>query len=368
MKNLLFFAVALLAAVPAHAQPKLLQAHAAAPTYQGVGDVISGWDPYYALRGYSGAFSAPGTGKSVNVRRASDNSTQDIVILSNGNFDVAGYNTFVGTDATASCTIAGTSAVCTGASATLHVADVVTGTGISKPCSVTVTNGSTTATVSLTGTSTTCGTVSVAETVTFQVAGFVPTAYNQNGSSGNAVQATAANQPQLLPDCGNSLPCMFWSTSASTTLSLATMTTAAQPFNFTSVSKALTAQTNNLIAAPSSFGCSISNPGGNFGNPLAAGCGTNVSSSVTSVAGTLYAIQFLANGATSAINVGGTDTVAAGGAGTAAQPLWIGSQNSSGILNGYIDESGILRATSTPTDRNSICANQRAYWTTAGSC
>jgi hypothetical protein len=63
-------------------------------SYTGPGDVIGGATAWCGLRGYSAAYAAPGTGKAINIRRASDNATQDIVILSTGALDIASATTF----------------------------------------------------------------------------------------------------------------------------------------------------------------------------------------------------------------------------------------------------------------------------------
>jgi hypothetical protein len=62
-------------------------------TYTGPGDLVSGATVWYGLRGYNAAY-ATGSNNAVNVRRVSDNATQDIVILSSGALDIASANTF----------------------------------------------------------------------------------------------------------------------------------------------------------------------------------------------------------------------------------------------------------------------------------
>jgi hypothetical protein len=62
--------------------------------YTGPGDVVASATAWWGLRGYNAAVSN-GVTKAVNIRRASDNATQDFVILSNGNLDVASIATFI---------------------------------------------------------------------------------------------------------------------------------------------------------------------------------------------------------------------------------------------------------------------------------
>lgn len=364
----IIFLVGLLVAVPAAAQPKLLQAHASGspPTYTGPGDVVSGATAWYGLRGYSAAYAATGTGKSLNVRRASDNATQDIVILTTGAFDIASYNTFVGTDATASCTIAGTAVACTGASATLHVSDLITGVGITQPCRVTVTNGSTTATAVSAGTaSTSCGTVSVAETVTFQVAGFAATAYDQAGSS-NATQATAGSQPQVLPSAINSLPGLLFNSastqSLSGTITSSTFTTASEVFvairtsAFSNYGGVTNLSGNGTQAAVIGFNVTANNA---F---MYTGATPITKAATDSVA---HAIQGVFNGASSIITVDGSNTTAVNPGAIVTGQTTVSWGDTANYPTGISGEMGVWGNTVfTLTQIANEHTNMAAYWGT----
>lgn len=186
--------------------------------YTGPGDVVSGASWWYGLRGYSCAVAKPGTNPAVNVRRASDNSTMDIDILNNGNFDSTTAASFAGTDATATCSTSGLSTTlsCTGASGTPKGFDPISGTGITQPAYVfscgTFTGGAGSCTLDV------ARNIS-STTVTFQVQLYVTKVYDQTkgnncGNSGglscDAVQTATADQPQLLLNCAKSgtLPCL----------------------------------------------------------------------------------------------------------------------------------------------------------------
>jgi alpha-L-arabinofuranosidase B-like protein len=73
-----------------------LAKHKVGNLYIGPGNINSGANVWYGLRGYNAAYAVTGTGKAVNVRRDSDNATQDIVILPNGHIDMATLITFAG--------------------------------------------------------------------------------------------------------------------------------------------------------------------------------------------------------------------------------------------------------------------------------
>ena len=61
--------------------------------YVGPGDIVSGAIAWYGLRAYNLAYTT-GTNKAINIRRASDNTTTDIVILTSGALDIATAATF----------------------------------------------------------------------------------------------------------------------------------------------------------------------------------------------------------------------------------------------------------------------------------
>lgn len=317
-------------AAPALAQPRLpLLGAGGTPSsgFTGPGDIkATGTTPWYGLRGYTAAYAAPGTGKSVNIRRASDNATQDIVILANGDIDLAGYNTFVGTDATASCTLAGTAVACSGAVGTIHVGDPVSGVGIGLSCIVTVTNGSTTATAVLIGTSTTCGTVAVAETVTFQVAGFAAEAYDQSGNTVHALQATAGRQPQFIPNVASSTRPALWCTAGNSTLlvSSATVALGALPVGLSAVFQ------------------NITFPGGQLGT---MGAGSNLFSFFQSAANTIKPFDG-GNSSTLTANDNARNVLAVD---------WVGASTSTAMVNGSFS-SGLTIGTSIGTPAFAICS------------
>ena len=158
----------------------------------------------YSLRACSASY-ATGSNYSITVRRASDNTITNILILSNGNLDVASAATFAGTDATCTGTISGTTlSVTSCASGTLHVNDPISGTGITAPAFITAIG--TCASPPGTCTLNASQTVGSAETITGQVALFV-----SNGLRSERiwqwphVRRTNADQPQLLLLCHGTL-------------------------------------------------------------------------------------------------------------------------------------------------------------------
>jgi hypothetical protein len=72
----------------------------AAASYTGPGDIVSGALSWYGLRGYNAAY-ATGSNPCVDIKDSSVLNAATINILSNGNFDVATLNTWIGLHGTA---------------------------------------------------------------------------------------------------------------------------------------------------------------------------------------------------------------------------------------------------------------------------
>lgn len=334
----------------------------------GPGDVVSGATAFWGLRGYNGAF-ATGANAAINIRRASDNATTDVVINTNGALDIASANAFAGTAATCNASISGTTltlqaGACSGG--VLHINDTITGAGITQPAFISVigtcggnTNGAT-CTVNSTQS---VGT----ETITAQVAMFVTKMYDQTGNGHTASQTTASQQVHLLPTCINALPCMDF------------VGTNYYPLTFGSdVPQPLTISTVvQRNAAFTSYAEIFRADGG--GNTLILRFDTTANNILQYAGGSLivvaatdlvtHAIQAVYNGASSAINVDGTDTTSIN-PGTqllsSITPCIGGGQAScaSTALDGYLSELGIWPSAFSSGDRASVRNNQRLYWGT----
>ncbi len=334
------------------------------PSYTGPIDIVGASSGCWALRGCSASWST-GSNNGVNVRRTSDNSTSDILILSNGNLDSATGATFAGTDATASCTVAGTTATCTGASSTPHVSSVVSGVGISPYCVVaavgTFTGGAGTMTVQLYGTTTSCGTVSVAETLTMQYGLFVTKDYDQSGSGLDRTQSTSGTQPQLFLSGDNALPAMCGN--GTKEIENTTTTTINQPLTVSVVAK--------QIANPSSL------EGDVFVMRVGSGFITFAFQdtisyflyaggflTITTTNGVFHSNQVMVNNAGSATRVYVDTTLSSGGAGTNGGSAGLAGfgQAGSGSLIGCLRETIRWNSDIGNTLALSVNTNQHAYW------
>jgi hypothetical protein len=334
--------------------------------YTGPGDIVSGAYFFGGLRAYNAAY-ATGANKSMNVRRASDNGTQDILILSTGAFAIATANTFAGTDATASCTIATTVATCTGASSTPHTGSTITGSGLQEPCYATsvgtFTGGAGTVNLGGTGTSP-CGTISVAVTLTFQYGLYIAEVYDQSGNGNHLVQATAGEQPQLMPICLNSLPClMFNSSGGYMLLQDSSAVSVSQPFTYISVAERIGAFTaeNGLFStanSANSFFYTSANTFGVYGGLLPT---------VTASDSSWHVLQAVFSGASGVLTVDATQatkntgTIATGGI------ISMGSFNGNAI-DIYLSEGGIWPSALSGANQTAECHNAYLYWATSTSC
>jgi hypothetical protein len=342
--------------------------HARGPSYTGPLDIVSGATAFYALRAGSAAIAAAGTQKLVNIRRASDNVDCDFLVASSGGFGVTtatcnsstqgglSYSAFMPSDGTASCTLAGTAAACTGATGTVHINDVVTGTGLTQPCIV-ASASNTAPTIEIAGTTTSCGSVGVAETFTFQVAGFITELYDQSGNSANVTQATAANQAQFLPDGGNGLPAAYGN--GSTDNYAQTIAASSQPFTIVAVAE----RTANFTSNSTILGLG----NGSFFSTNANKVGTFFGSatSVTANDSALHSLIFATSGSSSVTYVDGTSNSVNPGTGVLTANWQLFSQNS-GVnrLTGYINEAGLWPSLFNSTQAGNMRTNQKNYWST----
>lgn len=353
---------------------------APAPSFTGIGDVVSSATAWYGLRAYNASY-ASSTGKAANIRRASDNVQCDFDVTTAGGFGLTtatcnsstqggvSYATFVGTDAASSCTTSSFAATCLGTTGTIHVNDVVTSVGLTQPCIVTATNGSTTANIGIGSSGVGCGNVGVAETFTFQVAGWITKLYDQSGAnfcSGapcDISQATTADQLQFLPSCANSatLPCWLI-TSAGTLVGTnvapanATMTfaTVANRFNGTQSVQWLNfgagGNHNNIRGTASTGNSWQLIPGGSGG--FAATANDN----------TWHSAIGVMNGGSSVLNIDGTETIGSATGSTSSGPLSIVG---GGVVGAYQSEVGVWGSTLfTGTQRTNACGNMATYYNT----
>ncbi len=336
----------------------------AGASYTGPGDVVSGATAWYGLRAYNAAY-ATGSNKSINVRRASDNTTQDINILSSGALDIATANTFAGTDASCTGSMVGTTTLTISAcsSGTLHVSDTLTAAGATYPFYIT---GIGTC-ASPPGTCTVNAAQTFAsEAVTAQVAMFVTEAYDQSGANActgttacNATQGTAANQPQLLPSCINSLPCL--NPMGTQTLVASNFSSLSAPVSISTVVDCIgTAASYGILGLGTSSTGLLGNCSLGASSTIATGPG---GATATAAQGVWHSVEgdFVSSG-TPFVNIDGVATTGSSGSPVFINNTLFAFHSGASPLVGQLPEIGIWPVAFNSTQYGNLCKNKQLYY------
>lgn len=327
--------------------------------YTGPGDIVASASSWWGLRAYNAAVAATGTQKSAKLRRASDDTTQDILILTDGTFDIASAVSFAGTDATGNATSAGTSVALTGLSGAAHVGDTITGAGFVGSTCVAV--GSLVAGAQ-TCTTNTSQSIGVSEPVTLTWGLYVDTLYDQ-ASTRNLANATTSAQPQILPGSRNGHPTILWKSASSTVLSSSGTFGLGIPFTESTVAEFNTngaAQTAMVIGHIAV--CIYRNTTNTM--QLYAG---STGGAVTVNDGTWNALQAVFNNASSKLYVNTSSNSQTPGAGDLqpADTIHLGGTVDCGnSMDGEMGEFGFWPVGFSSGDASSMRGNQSTYWGT----
>jgi hypothetical protein len=245
--------------------------------YTGPGDVQTGASGWWGLRGYSRAYSLPGTNKAVKIRRTSDNETCDLLIAPSGRL--------------------GNTANCSGSD-----------------------NGETDVTFCA---STTC---------------FVNTLYDQSGNSHDATQSTTADQPQYTPNCIGTLPCMQFNGSAYF-LAITLGSAVSQPLTVSTVVNRTGGTSNFGQVFSAASGGAIAAEFNNTTNTPRLYPGTTGANAAAND-NAYHSIQYFISGSSSSFFIDGTSTSAssAAGTGTTTTSPNIGADGAGDYLTGNITE------------------------------
>lgn len=329
----------------------------------GPGDLVPAGAGFWGLRSYSASY-ATGSNNAIRVRRASDNTSQNIVILSNGNLDIGSANTFAGVDCTATGSTSGSSTTIalTGASSTPTAGDTVTGSGTVQPCYVisvgSFTGGAGNVVVNQAQTLS-------AVSLSFQVALFVTEVYDQTGNGAHMIQATNANQAQLLPNCVNGLPAMLF-TAASSQIYLATLPgTVAQPWSISAVVER-SGNFSNFTEYLGGHNTAAAGWINSANTPYAASQATaNVTATASDNAP--HSIQSILNAGNSFIVVDGSaGSLQVGGNFAFPTDVALGNEafGSDPFMTGLIMTVGLWPVGFTPTQYAALHASDSKYWAT----
>ena len=263
-------------------------------SYSGPGDIVSGSVAWWGLRGYNAAYST-GSNNSVNIRRASDNTTTNLLILSTGAVDSATGATF---------------------------------------CA-----------------STTC---------------YVTEWYDQTGNGHHAIQATAANQPQILfSGCdGTANACIVGYPTSGTKYLSFSLPTLAQPVSMSTV---YSNPSSNMYLYENQMSGNAGYVGGIYSSLFIGGNNLQVYSPFG-----FYSASGIYNGSSSYLYLNGisnTGTLPTTNisASTDVFELLVNYPSGSGAT-GNVYEVGFWNTAFTGTNATNLCHQQYLYWGTGTSC
>lgn len=350
----------------------------AAPSYTGPGDIVPGATFWHGLRAYNATY-ATGSNNALNVRRASDNATANIVILSNGNLDVATAATFAGTDATCTSGSASnsTTLALTGCSSTPTKGDSVLGTvatgSLVQPAYIesvgSFTGGAGNVVLNVKQTVT-------LSSVTLQVGLYVTELYDQTGNGYSPTQSTAAQQPKLQLSCLNNLPCIVDDPGLGYGYLFLTSPTltSSQPISLSTMALEKVVQASAFLA-PYNYPLGSGIAFDSTAPALVSSNGstsTYLDSGTATVANTWYLLEaVLTTSPNAVIAVNGVSTTGNAGSGTwsTAALNVLASNGDYQTLDGFWTEGGAWAGVAfSSTQITNLCHNQYTYWGTSTSC
>lgn len=185
--------------------------------------------------------------------------------------------------------------------------------------------------------------------------------YDQTLNSGDVAQGTAANQPTF----NNSGALPFLSNSSSTLLTNNSLVAGSnQPWTLSAVGERTNTAQSWFAARSSSWAAGFGS-GANLAGLFAGSAVVTASASDNA----LHAFQYIANGASSVINVDNTNSTVSPGGNALGTPFAVGNdQLNGGGMTGEIMEVGVWSGSFSTTQRTNMCHNQFTYWGTSTSC
>jgi hypothetical protein len=196
----------------------------------------------------------------------------------------------------------------------------------------------------------------------------VKTLYDQSGANSCAsnpcdmVQLTNASRPIFTRSCIGSLPCIAFTSANSQYITQPAPNTyggQAQPFTYSGVGYETTAVNGSILIFASGGGNNFE-----FRNTPSIQLNGGSNFSVASSTATWYAIQGLANGASSILYINGASTGGSAGTNAIAASVHpqIGLTGFGEFCDCRINEVGFWGSAFTAPQQSSMNANQRAYW------
>lgn len=352
--------------------PAMLSASGKVPVPCGPGNVAS-FAAWWGLSAYSCVYAAS-LGNAIQVRRASDNTTQNVAVLSNASLNVTSANSFAGPDGGTGVCTASTSgssttltvSVCT-SSATLHAGDTLTCGSCSQPVYI-----ASLGTFSGTGAGAS-GTVILnlaqnitSQSVTSQVALYISLWYDQSGHGITMTQATNGDQAQFLPSCVNAQPCAAFLT-ASTQIYTGTL---GSPVAFPWSTSAVAERTGNTSNFTEYLGGSNTTAAGwpNSANMAYVSSAAASNATATASDNVAHSLQGIIAGSSSFVVVDGTPgTLQNAGSSAFPTAICLGSVCSGGgvvYLTGYVMTVGLAPGNFTSGQYGTLRSMDSTRWGT----
>lgn len=205
------------------------------------------------------------------------------------------------------------------------------------------------------------GALDIASITTFlaSTTGKVSKLWDQTGNGNHLTQGTDANRPTFTLSGIGSLPVMTCASSAAPTLS-GTISTISQPWTVSAIYN----NTNNAVFqslvtnAASGLGVYIDDVSG--ANHIELEITSDLVASATD--GSWHAIQAVANGASSDMNVDGSATTGSVSATSWTTSFNVGGTSANRGLNGKLVEIGIWPSAFSSGNSTSMSTNQHSYW------
>lgn len=315
-------------------------------SYVGPGDIVPFTAWYSCAFGYNGSYASPGTNPAMQLRLGAS-TLQDIAVTTSGAVNVAAALAFAGTDATGIGSITGTTLTFTGGT----IGDTVTG-GTTAAGTYIVSGASPTWQVNISQTV-------VSATLTLINKLTVARIYDQTGGGRTLVSGGAATEPIWVPGLVGTAPGGVFTSGSITTASSGNFTPTSATASFSTVAERLSGTGPAVFIRENGFNNRVGTQSG-VANKWTLTGGSSGTINATANDAAPHAANIVLNGASSVINLDGTETT-----GTATGNTTAGTINNTGAASttSYWSEAGFIdNVAITSGNRTSLNSNQHTRY------
>lgn len=187
------------------------------------------------------------------------------------------------------------------------------------------------------------------------------TGNNCTAATCDLTQATIGSRPTLTFNCIGSLPCMTFNGIGTRLSSINSATSVSQPFTFSTVANSTATGAQQSVLQYSGGSSAQLGYRNSAANQVFGYAGTVLAATATD--GSYHALQAVLNGASSDMNVDGTQTTGAGGASVMSSGFALGATTgATQWLSGTVTEAGAWNAAFSSGQSSSMSTNQHSYW------